>query len=141
MKVYSVTRTIHATPESIWQILTKADAYPEWDPGMDRIEGSIASGETIKVYNKLSPGRAFPVKVSDFVPGQTMRWTGGMPLGLFKGQRTFTLTPRDDGATEFTMLEAFTGVLLPLIGRSLPDFTEPFEQFSDGLKPRAEAAE
>ena len=127
MKVYSVTRTINAPPEPIWQILTKGVAYPEWDPGMDRIEGIIAPGENIKVYNKLSPGRAFPVKVTDFVPAQTMRWTGGMPPGLFKGQRTFTLTPRDDGATEFNMREAFTGVLLPLISRSLPDFTESFE--------------
>jgi hypothetical protein len=26
------------------------------------------------------------VKVTEFVPGQRMVWSGGMPLGLFKGR-------------------------------------------------------
>ena len=43
-----------------------------------------------------------------------------MPLGLFKGVRTFTLTPRG-GATRFTMREEYTGPMLPLIWRSMPD--------------------
>ena len=110
MKAFSVTKTIEATPETIWVILTDAPSYPQWDPGMDRIEGDIASGEKIKVFTKLSPGRAFPATVTNFVPGQKMVWTGGMPLGLFKGERTFTLSSQGDGATEFTMREEFSGV-------------------------------
>ena len=39
---------------------------------IDRIEGNIAPGEKIKVFTKLSPGRAFPAKVTDFVLGQIM---------------------------------------------------------------------
>jgi hypothetical protein len=34
-----------------------------------------------------------------------MVWVGGMPLGLFKGTRTFTLAPGQGGATQFTMRE------------------------------------
>ena len=140
MKVYSVTKTIEATPEIIWAILTNASSYPDWDPGMDRLEGRIAPGETIKVFTKLNPGRTFPIKVTDFVPGQKMTWTGGMPLGLFKGERTFTLSPQGNDTTEFTMREVFSGLLLPLFGRSIPDLTSSFEQFADGLKTRAESA-
>ena len=40
--------------------------------------------------------------------------SGGMPFGLFKGERTFTLTPRS-GAVEFAMREVFSGLLSPLI--------------------------
>ena len=32
-----------------------------------------------------------------------------MPLGLFKGVRTFTLAPGTDGSTRFTMREEYTG--------------------------------
>jgi hypothetical protein len=138
VKVYSATTTIEAPPEKIWTLLTNAAGYPEWDPGVDRIEGRIAPGEKITAFTKLSPGRAFPVKVTTFEPGRKMTWTGGMPLGLFKGERTFTLTPQPGGATEFTLREAFSGPLLGLIGRSLPDLNAAFAQFAAGLKRRAE---
>ena len=141
MKVYSATTIIKASPETIWAILTDAPGYPEWDPGVDRIEGRIAPGEKITAFTKLSPGRAFPVKVTEFVPGQKMTWMGGMPLGLFKGERTFSLTPQRNGVVEFTLREVFSGLLLPLIGRSIPDLTASFEQFAAGLKSRAEGAE
>jgi hypothetical protein len=36
--------------------------------------------------------------------------------------------------------EVFSGPLLALIGRSIPDMTTTFEQFAAGLKRRAEAA-
>ena len=140
MKVFNATTTIAAAPETIWQILTNAAAYPEWESGVERIEGRIAPGETITAFNKISPGRAFPVKVTEFVPNRRMMWASGMPLGLFKGERTFTLTPLDNGLTEFTLREEFSGPLLPLIGRSIPDMTDSFQQFVAGLKRRAESA-
>ena len=140
MKEFSATTTIEASPDTVWAILTDAPGYPEWDPGVDRIEGTIAAGEKITAYTKLSPGRAFPVTVTEFVPGQRMTWSGGMPLGLFKGERTFTLTPRSNGPIEFTVREVFSGPLLPLIGRSLPNMSAVFEQFVAGLKNQAESA-
>jgi hypothetical protein len=139
MKEYRATTTIHASPDTIWAILTDASKYPEWDPVADRIEGKIAHGETIKAYTKLSPGQAFPAKVTEDEPGRKMTWTGGMPLGLFKGVRTFTLTPQGNGTTQFTLHEVFSGPLLPLIGRSIPDMTAAFEGFAAGLKQRAES--
>ena len=138
MKEYSAKTTIDASPETIWAILVEGSKYPEWDPGVDRIEGKIAPGETLKAYSKLSPGRAFPAKVTEFVPGKKMVWSGGMPLGLFKGVRTFTLSPKGNGSTEFSLREVFSGPLLPMIGRSIPDMTENFQQFAAGLKSRAE---
>ncbi len=67
-----------------------------------------------------------------------MTWSGGMPLGLFKGVRTFTLAPGTDGATRFSVREEYTGPLLPLIWRSMPDLGPSFRQFAVGLKERAE---
>ena len=119
-------------------MLTDAAAYPQWDSGVERVEGTIAQGARIKVFSEVSPGRAFPVKVTELDPPRRMVWTGGMPLGLFRGVRTFGLQPAGDGGTRFTMREEFTGPLLPLIWRSMPDLGPSFAQFAAGLKARAE---
>ena len=42
-----------------------------------------------------------------------MTWSGGMPLGLFRGVRTFTLAPGTEGATRFTVREEETARSLP----------------------------
>jgi hypothetical protein len=139
MKSYESEATINANPEAIWSVLTNAGAYADWDSGVERIEGTIAPGETIKVHSEANPGRAFPVKVTEFSPGQRMVWSGGMPLGLFQGVRTFTLTP-EDGGTRFHMREEYTGPMLPLIWRSMPDLQPSFDKFASGLKARAEQA-
>jgi hypothetical protein len=84
VKFYEASSTISAKPDAIWGILTDGANYAHWDSGVERVEGRIAPGETIKVFVKVNPGRAFPVKVIEFKPGQRMVWSGGMPLGLSK---------------------------------------------------------
>ncbi len=138
MRSYDASATIKASPEAIWAILTDAPGYQAWDSGIERVEGSIAPGSRLKVVSKANPGRAFPVKVTELSPARRMTWSGGMPLGLFKGVRTFTLVPEGNGATRFTMREEYTGPLLPLIWRSMPDLGPSFRQFAGGLKERAE---
>ena len=122
---------------AIWSILTDAYRFPDWEPNVFLIDGTIALGETITVHTRLSE-RAFPVRVSEFVPGEQMVWSSGMPLGLFKGARTFTLEPLDGGRTRVTTREVFGGLLLPLIGRTIPDLQPSFDQFVEALKARAE---
>jgi hypothetical protein len=137
MKSYESSATIDAAPDAIWTVLTDARRYADWDSGVSKVEGTIAPGETIKVHTEANPGRAFPVKVTDYQSAKSMTWSGGMPLGLFKGVRTFTLTP-ENGATRFDMREEYTGPLLPVIWRSMPDLGPSFEQFARGLKATVE---
>ncbi len=139
MKSFGATTTIAASTETIWKILTDAPNFPRWEPNVVRVEGKIASGEKITVHTKLSPNRAFPVTVTEFAPGKRMVWSSGMPLGLFKGERIFTLTPKSNGTVEVTTREEFSGLLLPLIGRTIPDLSETFQNFAAGLKKAAEA--
>ena len=137
MKVYKASTTIQAPAEKIWNILTDAAGYPTWDLTMVRIEGKLALGETVKFFTKLS-AQAFPVKVTAFEPGRKMVLTGGMPLGLFKSERTHTLTANKDGSTTFHTEEIFSGLLLGVFGRTIPDLTENFQGFTAALKKRAE---
>lgn len=138
MKSFSVTTTIAAKPEKVWALLTDGAAYPSWNSTVDKVEGEIASGSTIKMFVKLNPGRAFPVKVSKFEPPNKMVWSGGMPLGLFKGERVYEVTPKGDAEVEFTMREAFSGLLAPLITKSIPDMQPAFDDFARDLKQQAE---
>jgi hypothetical protein len=139
MEHYESSAEIDATPEAVWAVLTDGGGYADWDSGVVRVEGRIAPQEKIKVVSEANPKRAFPVTVSEFSPGERMVWSGGMPLGLFRGVRTFTLTRRE-GGTRFAMREEYTGPLLPVIWRSMPDLQPSFEQFAHGLKARAERA-
>jgi hypothetical protein len=137
MRHYESTARIDARPEAVWAILTDGPEYSRWDSGVIRVEGTIAPQEKIKVVSEANPKRAFPVKVTEFAPGERMVWSGGMPLGLFKGVRTFTLT-RDGTATRFVMREEYTGPMAGLIFKSIPDLGPSFQKFAEGLKRRAE---
>lgn len=131
--------SIRATPAAIWSILTDASQYTSWNSTVDRVEGRIAPGEKITLHVKINPGRAFPVKVTEFESPKKMVWTGGMPFGLFKGERTFTLSERPNGTVEFRMSEEFSGLLSPLIGRTIPNLQPAFDDFAADLKKHAEA--
>ncbi len=137
MRFYESEAEISATAEEVWKVLVDGANYTSWDSGVEKFEGTIAPGGTIKVYSEVAPGRAFPVKVVEFEAGKKMTWESGMPLGLFKGRRTFTLTPQGDG-TKFHMREEFTGPLLFIIGRTIPDLQPTFDKFANGLKARVE---
>ena len=138
MTTYSVKRTIQAEPDAIWALLTDSSSYASWNPSVIGIEGTIGPGEKIKLTSAVNPNRAFKLRIMEFSPPRSMVWADGMPFGLFKGVRTYTLTPTG-GATEFSMEEVFSGLLEPLISKSIPDMSESFEQFADGLKSAAEA--
>ena len=141
MKKFSTTIAINAPVEAIWEILIDGQNWPNWNTTIDSVHGNIAPGEKITVYSKVSPGRAFPLKVTGFTPPNRMVWTGGMPLGLFTGKRTYTLTTQTDGSVEFQMQEAFSGLMAPLITRSIPDLQPSFEEFATCLKTQAEKSE
>ena len=136
MEYYETSATINANPEQVWEVLTDAPGMTEWDSGVS-IEGTIAPGEKLKLHTEANPGRAFSLKVVEFDPGKRMVWKGGMPLGLFTGERTYSLTPAGD-TTEFHMREEYTGPLSGMMFKQIPDLQPSFDRFANGLKNRVE---
>ena len=63
--------------------------------------------------------------------------SGGLPLGLFVGRRTFTLTATPGGA-QFRLHLHMSGVLAPLILKSVGDRQPEIDSFSSALKLRCE---
>lgn len=140
MRENSAEIEIDASQDKVWAIISNTKSYPSFDPTCVRVEGpKAADGVRLKVYSTFSPERAFPVRVTSYMPPRFMEWTGGMPLGLFKGVRTFTVEDLGNGRSRLKLREVFSGPMLALIGRSLPDMTEAFAGFCRGAKELAEA--
>ncbi len=137
MEFYEVRRRIAADPSAIWRVLTDGGALVAAGTGVARVDGPIEAGSRFTIYSDAVPGRGFRTRVTAFGPPQSMEWTGGLPAGLFRGVRRFSLSPAD-GGTDFHMREEFTGPMLALIWRSMPDLQPSFEQFADGVARAAE---
>ena len=138
MKTFRTSILIQAPAGRIFDLLTDLPRWPRWNTTVDRVEGSCSPGGRVTVHAKASPGRAFPLRVAELVPPHRMVWTGGMPLGLFTGTRTYSLTDQADGRVQFEMTETFTGPLAPLITRSIPDLQPSFDELASCLKTAAE---
>lgn len=133
---YAVGTHIDAPPEVVWEVLTDAEAYPSWNSTVLGIEGVIALGEQIGLSARIDPERTFKLMVSTFEAPRAMVWEDGN--NIFKGVRTFSLEP-SDGGTDFRMKEAFSGSMLKVISKKLPDFGPEFDAFAADLKREAEA--
>lgn len=141
MRFYETSTQIDADPPTVWTVLTDLEGYTSWDSGIVETTGAIGAGAKIAIRSAVDPRRTFRLRVTELERPTTMCWTGGAPLRLFTGRRTFRLRPLSDGtATEFRMREEFTGPLVPLIWRSMPDLQPSFDRFAAGLRARAEAA-
>ena len=132
-----VAINIRADADRIWRLLTDAGGFPRWNSTVTRIEGHIREGETLRLH---VPGtnRTFTPKVSGVVPNQRMTWSDGF-APMFKGVRTFELTPQSDGSTDFAMAERFSGLMLPLARKAMPDFGPIFGRYASDLKKEAES--
>jgi hypothetical protein len=127
---------IKAKPDRVWELMTNAGDFPRWNSTIKSIEGTIAAGKTIKLVATISPGRVFNLNIIEFLPVKRMVWSDG--IAMFKGVRTYTMESKPDGTTDFTMAELYTGLMLPMIAGSLPDFGPIFEQYQSDLKREAE---
>lgn len=138
MEFYEARTAIDATPEAVWHVLADGANWPHWDSGVNSVAGTIGLGNKLTIKAAVGGDRAFPVKVVTFDAPRTLVFSGGMPLGLFRGVRTYTLTT-EGTKTHFHMREEYTGALLGAIWKSIPDLDPSFQQFADGLKKRVEA--
>ena len=128
--------TVQAGVGRVWALLTDAPGFPRWNSTVTRIEGEIREGRTLRVH---VPGtdRVFSPSVSDVVPNERMTWTGGFSP-MFKGVRTFEVHSAADGTTAFTMAERFSGLMIPFVKRSMPDFGPVFARYANDLRREAE---
>ena len=133
VRAYAADSLIDATPDEVWPVLIDAAAWPDWDSGVSSVVGQVALGKKLTISVTVNPGRAFPVTVKELVAPRRMVFRGGMPLGLFVGERTYTLETEGAG-TRLTMREEYSGLLAAMITKSIPDLGPSFSTFVEGIK-------
>ncbi len=133
---------IQASPERVWNVLTDFAAYPEWNPFIPRITGSLETGSRLDV--QLQPPGSRGVRMRPTVqaaePPRELRWLGhlGIP-GLFDGEHRFRIEAVGTDWVRFVQEERFTGLLAPLVLRFVERGTrQGFEAMNQALKARAE---
>jgi hypothetical protein len=134
--------TIEADAETIWAVLTDTVSYPEWNPFITRIDGELAVGNKLRV--RIEPPGGTPMTFRptclERTNGRRLRWLGSLGIkGIFDGEHIFELESIGVGKTRLTQRENFSGLLVPLLWRSVaPNTLRGFEAMNLKLKSRAE---
>ncbi|WP_026554471.1 SRPBCC family protein [Arthrobacter sp. 35W] len=136
MESFAAEALINADCSTVWDIITDEGNYTLWPSGIVWIEGEIGHGSTIRIRTANGGRRTLRVHVHQ-IPGQEMIWTGGMPLGLFTGVRTFTITAQDR-MTHLHVREDFSGLLLPLVRKTTSGQGHFCTEYVNAVKARAE---
>ncbi|MGA4848551.1 SRPBCC family protein [Streptomyces sp. G5(2025)] len=133
--------TISAAPDVVWSVLVDFENYRHWNPFVLWAEGKPVVGETLKAHIRPPGGKGMTHQptVTIAEPGRHLQWLGKVAVpGLFSGRHEFLLEPAGKG-TLLRQREEFTGVLVPLLGRTLERTETGFVQLNEALKERAEA--
>jgi hypothetical protein len=143
MPVYRTTFAVDAPAARVWEALTAFDRYPEWNPQIPRIRGSLRPGERIALQLAL-PGRAplgLTATIEDVRPGALLAWRGHvLARRLFEGYRRFEIEPAAPERVRVTHVEDVHGLLAPLFGLVLgPRVQASHDALNAALKARAEA--
>jgi len=112
------------TPEETWAVLTDLQAYREWNPFIEKIDGELRVGG--KLNARLQPvderGITMHPTVLAAEPGRELRWIGHLMIpGIFDGEHRFRIEEAGPGRVRFTQSERFGGMLLPLLWKKLRD--------------------
>ena len=91
MKSFAVETLLLASADIVWDVITDAGNYPVWGSGISDIKGEIRNRARIRIRLRTGGKRTYRLRVHQ-IPGRRMTWTGGLPLGLLRVERAFTVT-------------------------------------------------
>lgn len=136
-----VTEIVIAAPaKAVWDVLTDFARYAEWNPFIVEAAGEAWVGSRLTLRMQPVGGRAMTMRptVVEAVAGEKLRWRGRLGVrGLFDAEHSFLLEERST-STRLVQCEVFSGVLVPLFGRSLNRRTLPaFRLMNAALEQRA----
>ena len=142
------TRSIHteieieASGQRVWDVIVDLPAYPQWNPLIHKVQGTLAVGSRWKMDVRCSGiwRSEVPVEILGINPGRELRWLGTMVFrGVLDGDHSLTIEPISENRMRLRQFEHFRGLLIPLVAPTLiSNMTRGFEQMNLALKRRAE---
>jgi len=131
---------INAPTAKVWKILTDTQSYPEWNPLIKELKGDLKLGEKLEITVQLNPKSTnkFKPTVISYRKGEEFSWRGSLPIpGLFEGCHYFQLEAQGE-QTLFKHSETFSGLLVPLMKKTVLAAEAGFNKMNQALKERVE---
>jgi hypothetical protein len=133
---------INASAEKVWQVLTDFAHFPDWNPFIREILGTVMEGSKLEIHISTSSGknRTYRPTLTKIEPNHELRWYGkGLLPGLLNGERIFTIEQLEQNHVRLIHREIFTGLGTFLGGdRMNKDIRHTFEEMNYALKKKIE---
>ncbi len=143
MRILRSDIVVEASPHRVWELLTDVTSYPEWNPLVPHMEGTLQRGEevTLQLSPTGQPQRDLEVKVAKAVPGEELvlrTRVGWIPV-LVAEHRLF-LEPTEDGGTHVMQRQDLKGPLVPFIKDTILAVLDGIVAMNKALKARLDPA-
>ena len=129
MRHLETSITIDAPVQTVWNVLTDLNQYPNWNPFIRKSTGAIVVGERIENEMQL-PGQkpqTFRPKLLVVRPNKELRWLGSLGIPrIFDGEHYFQLEAINQHQTRLVHGEHFRGILVGLIMRQIGEATRAY---------------
>lgn len=132
---------INASASIVWNILIDFDNYPNWNPFIQKISGSLQGGAQIEAFIKPpnSNGMKFKPKILTYRPEKELKWLGNLWIPkLFDGEHSLIIKKISENKVLFIQKEMFSGLFIPFFSGLLKDTEAGFEMMNQALKKEAE---
>jgi hypothetical protein len=114
--MWTVSRPIHAPPETVWDLLIDLEAWPKWGLTVSRAELDDGDLLTLGVSGRVwTPvGVPLPFTITEFVPGRSWAWqVAGVPA------THHGVDPDGDGCRVWMSAPVWAPAYLPVLSLAL----------------------
>jgi len=134
---------ISAVPSRVWEVLTDFSHYPDWNPFILELKGSVRQGATITYRFEFPRGIRIwtAAEILRFEQERELRWAAHfLTPRVFNGEHYFVIAPRSGGGVIFRHGEIFSGLLLPVVRPILRKYgPRIYQALNSALKQRVQA--
>lgn len=143
-RCYRAEVEIEAPAETVFEVLTRLDEYPRWNPFTSRVTSTLEVGAPVRMrvhLGRLSLTQVEHVKqVAPPPPEGRLVWgIQSLAPRLLRAERVQTVTPLGEGRCRYATADTIGGLLEPLVallfGAALD---EGFRAMAAALRDRAE---
>lgn len=128
---------INAPIEKVWQTLTDMEAYTDWNPTMQLVEGEVKEGNKVKYLFTQEEGKSYEVAstVKKIIPHQLLNQNGGIS-GVLTFNHKYMLAEQG-GRTIMIIHEDYTGIGVHFWNPAPVE--KAYQRLNEALKDRSES--